>query len=157
MTRGRLLDRIRVVLAGRAAEEVALGQPSTYGTSDLRVGLGLEALGVGRRFAWSWAGKFHGAFPKEISTRLPPRPRPGGPHPGTPCPQDATRLAVRLVANYGMSEAGITTYAPVPTSLGFMQRSFQVTGAHAERLAGARAGCQAGPGSEQRAGRPCGS
>ncbi|KAL4448900.1 hypothetical protein ABPG77_007617 [Micractinium sp. CCAP 211/92] len=76
MTRGRLLDRIRVVLAGRAAEEVALGQPSTYGTSDLR---------------------------------------------------DATRLAVRLVANYGMSEAGITTYAPVPTSLGFMQRSFEVT------------------------------
>jgi ATP-dependent Zn protease len=37
MTRGRLLDRVRVVLAGRAAEEVALGAPSTYGTSDLRV------------------------------------------------------------------------------------------------------------------------
>ena len=41
MTRGRLLDRIRVVLAGRAAEEVALGAPSTYGTTDLRVGVGV--------------------------------------------------------------------------------------------------------------------
>lgn len=40
MTRGRLLDRIRVVLAGRAAEEVALGEGemSTYGTADLKVG-----------------------------------------------------------------------------------------------------------------------
>lgn len=76
MTRGRLLDRIRVVLAGRAAEEVALGSPSTYSTADLR---------------------------------------------------DATRLATRLVANYGMSEAGITTYAPVPARPGFMQRSFEVT------------------------------
>ena len=36
-TRGRLLDRIRVVLAGRAGEEVLLGSPSTYGVSDLRV------------------------------------------------------------------------------------------------------------------------
>jgi hypothetical protein len=38
MTRGRLLDRIRVVLAGRAAEEVVLGTPSSYSTGDLRVG-----------------------------------------------------------------------------------------------------------------------
>ena len=39
MTRGRLLDRIRVVLAGRAAEQVALGEGdmSTYGTADLKV------------------------------------------------------------------------------------------------------------------------
>jgi hypothetical protein len=45
-----------------------------------------------------------------------------------PCLQDATRLAVRLVSNYGLSELGITTYAPVPSRLGFMQRSFEVTG-----------------------------
>lgn len=37
MTKGRLLDRIRVVLAGRAAEEVWDGVPSTYGTNDVRV------------------------------------------------------------------------------------------------------------------------
>ena len=36
-TRGRLMDRVRVVLAGRAAEEVALGVPSTYAVSDIRV------------------------------------------------------------------------------------------------------------------------
>ena len=43
---GRLLDRIRVVLAGRAAEEVALGAPSTYGTSDLRVRPGVQGTRV---------------------------------------------------------------------------------------------------------------
>eukprot|EP00887_Chlorella_sp_A99_P007243 scaffold2.g7243.t1 len=84
-TRGQLLDRIRVVLAGRAAEEVALRVPSTYGVADLR---------------------------------------------------DATRLAVRLVSNYGLSGLGITPYAPVPSGLGYMQaggkrvwgwRSFEVT------------------------------
>ncbi len=40
---------------------------------------------------------------------------------------DATRLATRLVANYGLSDLGITTYAPVPRRMGFMQRSFEVT------------------------------
>lgn len=41
MTRGRLLDRIRVVLAGRAAEEVVLtpAAMSDYGINDLRVRL----------------------------------------------------------------------------------------------------------------------
>jgi len=37
MTKGRLMDRVRVILAGRAAEEVMFGVPSTYGTSDLKV------------------------------------------------------------------------------------------------------------------------
>ena len=37
MTKGRLMDRVRVILAGRAAEEVMFGIPSTYGTNDLRV------------------------------------------------------------------------------------------------------------------------
>ena len=36
-TRGRMMDRIRVVLAGRAAEEVALQEPSTYCQQDLQV------------------------------------------------------------------------------------------------------------------------
>lgn len=77
MTRGRLMDRIRVVLAGRAAEELALGIPTTYGISDVR---------------------------------------------------DATRLAMRLVANYGLDPVvGITAYAPPPGRLGFMQKSFEVT------------------------------
>jgi cell division protease FtsH len=77
MTRGRLMDRIRVVLGGRAAEEVAIGVPTTYGVSDVR---------------------------------------------------DATRLALRLVANYGLDPVvGITTYAPPPGRLGFMQKSFEVT------------------------------
>ncbi|KAI3430488.1 hypothetical protein D9Q98_005083 [Chlorella vulgaris] len=35
MTRGRLLDRIRVMLAGRAAEEVVQGTPSSYSNGDL--------------------------------------------------------------------------------------------------------------------------
>lgn len=86
MTRGRLLDRIRVVLAGRAAEEVALGQPSTYGTSDLRVGLG--ALGGGQavvwRSGWSCAGKFYGAFPKGKAQGFRPGPDHVGPTPA-PC------------------------------------------------------------------------
>jgi cell division protease FtsH len=77
VTRGRLLDRVRVVLAGRAAEEAALGEASTYGVTDLR---------------------------------------------------DATRLAVRLVANYGLDPGGlgIAAYAPPPGRLGFMQRGFEV-------------------------------
>jgi cell division protease FtsH len=71
------MDRIRVVLGGRAAEEVAIGVPTTYGVSDVR---------------------------------------------------DATRLALRLVANYGLDPVvGITTYAPPPGRLGFMQKSFEVT------------------------------
>jgi len=42
--------------------------------------------------------------------------------------QDATRLALRLVANYGLDPAvGISTYAPPPGRLGFMQKSFEVT------------------------------
>lgn len=36
-TAGRLLDRIRVLLAGRAAEEIMLGSPSTYSNADLKV------------------------------------------------------------------------------------------------------------------------
>ncbi len=41
--------------------------------------------------------------------------------------QDATKLAMRFVANYGLDAAiGITTYAPTPSRLGFMQKSFEV-------------------------------
>ena len=77
VTRGRLMDRIKVILAGRAAEEVMLGTPSTYGVNDVR---------------------------------------------------DASRLALRLVANYGLEpNVGITTYAPPTGRLGFMQKSFEVT------------------------------
>lgn len=37
-TRARLLERIRVTLAGRAAEETLLpGGPTTYSTNDLKV------------------------------------------------------------------------------------------------------------------------
>ena len=76
MTKGRILDRIKVVLAGRAAEEVYDGVPSTYGTNDIR---------------------------------------------------DASNLAMRYVANYGLDAAvGITTYAPTSGRLGFMQKSFEV-------------------------------
>ena len=77
MTRGRLMDRVRVVLAGRAAEEVMIGGATTYSVSDVR---------------------------------------------------DATRLAMRLVANYGLDPVvGITAYAPPPGRSGFMQKSFEVT------------------------------
>ena len=77
VTRGRLMDRIKVVLAGRAAEEVMFGVPSTYGVNDIR---------------------------------------------------DASRLALRLVANYGLDPGvGISPYAPPSGRLGFMQKSFEVT------------------------------
>lgn len=36
-TRSRLLERVRVTLAGRAAEECLLGNPTTYSVIDLRV------------------------------------------------------------------------------------------------------------------------
>ena len=36
-TRARLLERIRVTLAGRAAEELVLGDATTYSVKDLRV------------------------------------------------------------------------------------------------------------------------
>ena len=36
-TRARLLERIRVTLAGRAAEETVLGNATTYSVRDLRV------------------------------------------------------------------------------------------------------------------------
>ena len=156
----RLLDRVRVVLAGRAAEEVALGAPSTYGTSDLRVRGGdregvLQNLLAGRPHCCQ-SKRFVGA-PGAIhmcrsacrpaagmsSFMLRPcltRPQPLRLH---PCLQDATRLAVRLVSNYGLSELGITTYAPVPSRLGFMQRSFEVTGGWVRgRMGGWMVGCK---------------
>ena len=36
-TRGRMMERLQVILAGRAAEEVAFDMPTTYSISDLRV------------------------------------------------------------------------------------------------------------------------
>lgn len=41
-------------------------------------------------------------------------------------------MAYRLVANYGLTPLGITTYAPAPKrSNALKQRSFEVTGARA--------------------------
>lgn len=37
------------------------------------------------------------------------------------------RLAAKIVANYGLSEMGITTYAPVSRGKAGMNRSFEVT------------------------------
>lgn len=47
------------------------------------------------------------------------------------CPlQDATSLAFRLIANYGLSPLGVTTWAPAPRrSNALKERSFEVTGA----------------------------
>ena len=36
-TRGRMMERLQVILAGRAAEEVAFDMPTTYSMSDLKV------------------------------------------------------------------------------------------------------------------------
>lgn len=36
-TRGRMMERLQVILAGRAAEEVAYEIPSSYSISDLKV------------------------------------------------------------------------------------------------------------------------
>ena len=47
-----------------------------------------------------------------------------------PAPQDATRLAVRLIQNYGLSPLGVTSYAPPPDHVGAgTKRGFEVTGA----------------------------
>ena len=40
--------------------------------------------------------------------------------------QDATQLALKIVTNYALSDAGITTYAAPGSSLGFMRKSFEV-------------------------------
>lgn len=40
--------------------------------------------------------------------------------------QDASRLALKIVSNYALSDAGITTYASPGHGLGFMQKSFEV-------------------------------
>lgn len=39
--------------------------------------------------------------------------------------QDAGSLAMKIVANYGLSDIGITTYAGPTASLGYMQKSFE--------------------------------
>ena len=75
-TRARMLERICVILAGRAAEEHFYGEPSSYGAKDL-----------GRAF----------------------------------------RLAEKIVTNYGLSELGLTSYAPITPGTGSTQRHFEVT------------------------------
>lgn len=52
---------------------------------------------------------------------------------------------MRCVTSYGFSDIGITTYAPVPPGLGFMQRNFEVRlgGLHAGGRPGAGEGCLA--------------
>lgn len=75
-TRGRMMERLQVILAGRAAEEIAFTTPSSYSINDLK---------------------------------------------------DATQLALKIVTNYALSDAGITTYASPGQSLGFMRKSFEVS------------------------------
>ena len=41
--------------------------------------------------------------------------------------QDATQLALKIVTNYALSDAGITTYASPGHSLGYMRKSFEVS------------------------------
>ena len=62
-TRARLLERIRVTLAGRAAEETVLGNATTYSVRDLKVGhRGVESMvsGLDRVFVGSAAGMTSG-------------------------------------------------------------------------------------------------
>ena len=40
--------------------------------------------------------------------------------------QDASRLALKIVSNYALSDAGIPTYASPGHGLGYMQKSFEV-------------------------------
>ncbi len=40
--------------------------------------------------------------------------------------RDGVRLAQKIVASYGMTEAGITMYAPKQRPIGFMKRAFEV-------------------------------
>jgi cell division protease FtsH len=79
VTKGRLMDRLKVVLSGRAAEDIAFNYcPTTLSSkNDLQV---------------------------------------------------AMRLAMRIVANYGMSELGLMPYAPPPTQVkrGKQGRNFEI-------------------------------
>ncbi|KAL0050459.1 hypothetical protein WJX82_011563 [Trebouxia sp. C0006] len=75
-TRGRMMERLQVILAGRAAEEIAFTSASSYSINDLK---------------------------------------------------DATQLALKIVTNYALSDAGITTYASPGQSLGYMRKSFEVS------------------------------
>mmetsp|Transcript_16982 Transcript_16982/g.42620 ORF Transcript_16982/g.42620 Transcript_16982/m.42620 type:complete len:855 (+) Transcript_16982:187-2751(+) len=76
-TKARLLERIRVLAAGRAAEDVVFGPgyATTYAMGDI---------------------------------------------------QDLWKLAEKVVTSYGMSDLGITTWAPPGRNVGFMQRNFEV-------------------------------
>ena len=40
--------------------------------------------------------------------------------------RDAMNMAVRLVTSYGLSNAGLTLYAPPTSAAGFMKRAFEV-------------------------------
>lgn len=39
--------------------------------------------------------------------------------------RDAVRLAQKIVASYGMTDAGITMYAPKHRPIGYMERAFE--------------------------------
>jgi len=71
-----MLERLCVILAGRAAEEHFYGEPSTYG---------VKSLGL------------------------------------------AFRLAEKIVANYGLTDLGITSYAPVIENSLALKRCFEIT------------------------------
>lgn len=79
VTKGRLMDRLKVILSGRAAEDIAFDYcPTTLSSkNDLQI---------------------------------------------------AMRLAMRIVANYGMSELGLMPYAPSPTQVrrGKQGRNFEI-------------------------------
>ncbi|KAK9792719.1 hypothetical protein WJX73_003140 [Symbiochloris irregularis] len=75
-TRARLQQRLRVILAGRAAEDVMLKEgPTTYSMGNMR---------------------------------------------------DAMNMALKMVSNYGLSDAGITVHVPNTDVTGFMTRAFEV-------------------------------
>ena len=132
-TRARLLERVRVIMAGRAAEEITFGSASTYGVGDLRVrGLSLW-LGVACRSARCRAVTL---CPLQSMHSIMDAPSKGIPASAIvkrserqpSVPQDAARLAQNIVAAYGMSSLGITTYAPPPPGgPGFMRKSFEVS------------------------------
>ena len=41
--------------------------------------------------------------------------------------RDAMNMSLKLVASYGLSDAGVTLYAPSTTVSGFMKKGFEVS------------------------------
>ena len=152
MTRGKLLDRVRIALAGSTAVKMVLGEETNFAQAG--------ACPVGRDAA---APSMHDAYtqrsfkPRGTAARLRCQDAPGQDFPGrsrhcmaamgsppwprplhAPClahaPADISRasgMIKKLVLYYGMSDLGITTWAHQPYSADFligMQRSRKVPG-----------------------------